>query len=1300
MSSLALRFQMKMNMRQSIHVLAVLVLFMATGTLQARENIGMVRKNASGYQKLANDCNDATSQVDLDINNVRARLLGAGDFWWDLTNPVYVVPKVDPSTGVIEVSSLFAGALWLGGIDAGGQLKIAAQTYRQSGNDFWPGPLDNLGTTSSDVCSAYDRHWKVERIQIDEHIALAAVSVPVSLGSIPNAILEWPAKNNPYAKGKNSVSLTIDRNLAPFMDVDGNGEYDPTQGDYPDVDGDQAIFWVYNDKGNIHSETNGDAMSIEIQALAFGFKTSDEINDMTFYRYQVLNFSTGPLDSTFFAVWSDADLGWFLDDYVGCDTALDLGICYNGQAVDGPGSPNYGSRPPIVGTDFFQGPKKFFNGPSGRDSILLGMSAFLYYNNDFTTIGNPEVASHYYGYLSGTWKDGSPFTEGGNGYGGSVNSNFIFPDDPSLPAPAWSECALGIPPADRRYLQSAGPFRLEVGAKNEVVMGVVWVSQESQVGCQANFDLIRQADSKAQALFDSDFRLIDGPDAPDMNLRELDKEILLSLTNGPTSNNAGETYEEADPIIKNIVETDPTGTITDSTYNFEGYIVYQLRDSQVSPSEFTNPDRARIIAQVDLKNGVERLVNFTFDATLNADVPVLAVDGEDAGIRHTFRVLEDRFAEGNQALVNHRTYYFSVVAYAYNNYKDYDPANPTTQKLPFLQGRQNVKSYTAIPHIIDSEIGGTVLNTAWGEGPELVRQEGKGNGGRVLEVTEESKDRILATGFDENVTYQGRFGPVDVMVADPLKIPAADFELSFTDASVSTGALAAGSSSWTLTNLTDGESVNSDQNLDFLNEQLVEKWGLAITAFQDEFFVDFGVGSRREPAFPGGISVDFDPTDPDNVPTYFERAENNGFLEATIEYESPSKAWLTGVPDGEAQSPLNWIRAGLSVEPPVDYPGIDNNQVYEGVLGGTWAPAKLVGTGVDFVPFGNIIGLQPTIQFSDLHSVDVVFTPNKDEWTRSVVVETAEEGLSIYGKSDVKNNPSVGKDGLPDGTGTGRSWFPGYAIDLETGERLNIVFGESTWLAGSNGNDMLWNPTDEFFDPLFVPRYGGKHYVYVMNTRYDLGEEFLQLMASGGTVDKRNAWNKAMWVSMPFVQSGFSLTSLAEGLIPTETRVRLRVTQPYQVFPVDNTNSGYNKYSFSTRDLAAETNVKAVAEQACLDINVVPNPYYAFSSYETGTLDNRIKFTNLPARCVISVYSLDGTLIRRLSRDVAADNTAGGSLNTSTSNLDNSLDWDLKNVVGVPISSGVYLIHVTAEGLCDRTLKWMGVMRQIDLDTF
>ena len=107
--------------------------------------------------------------MDLDINNVRCRLLGAGDFWWDLQNDAkYEIPKVDPSTGTIPVSSSFAGALWVGGIDAGGQLKIAAQTYRQSGNDFWPGPLDNDGTIEEATCNAYDRHWKVNRTEIDD----------------------------------------------------------------------------------------------------------------------------------------------------------------------------------------------------------------------------------------------------------------------------------------------------------------------------------------------------------------------------------------------------------------------------------------------------------------------------------------------------------------------------------------------------------------------------------------------------------------------------------------------------------------------------------------------------------------------------------------------------------------------------------------------------------------------------------------------------------------------------------------------------------------------------------------------------------------------------------------------------------------------------------------------------------------------------------------------------------------------------------------------------------------------------
>lgn len=118
------------------------------------------------------DCAPSTSSIDMSINNVRARLLGGGDVWWDLQNGKYIVPKVTPGSGVPEVSAIFAGAVWLGGYDPVGNLKLAAQTYRTGNrNDFWPGPLDpNKGTIGIDTCAKWDRHFQVLGENISIHI--------------------------------------------------------------------------------------------------------------------------------------------------------------------------------------------------------------------------------------------------------------------------------------------------------------------------------------------------------------------------------------------------------------------------------------------------------------------------------------------------------------------------------------------------------------------------------------------------------------------------------------------------------------------------------------------------------------------------------------------------------------------------------------------------------------------------------------------------------------------------------------------------------------------------------------------------------------------------------------------------------------------------------------------------------------------------------------------------------------------------------------------------------------------------
>ena len=110
-------------------------------------------------------------------------------------------------------------------------------------------------------------------------------------------------------------------------------------------------------------------------------------------------------------------------------------------------------------------------------------------------------------------------------------------------------------------------------------------------------------------------------------------------------------------------------------------------------------------------------------------------------------------------------------------------------------------------------------------------------------------------------------------------------------------------------------------------------------------------------------------------------------------------------------------------------------------------------------------------------------------------------------------------------------------------------------------------------------------------------------------------------------------------------------------------------------------------------IRAVPNPYYGKSTYETNQLENKVKITNLPEQATISIFSVSGTLIRKLKKDDAMT----------------SIDWNLKNDYGIPIASGLYVIHVRGKFYDanagkiiekDKIIKWFGTLRPVDLDTF
>jgi len=482
-------------------------------------------KSTSIIKEAAAGCASGSSSKYLDINNVRAIVYSYGNGWF-IENAEYEIPKGSKKT------SMFSFSLWIGGIDVNNNLKLAAYKFGQgyptgtshTKNDYWPGPLTVDGTAAVDAetCAQYDKIFPMTRVEVQEYLAWWENKAEYPNYVIPKSITDWPAHGN---KSKGQAFY-----LAPFMDVNGDGVYEPKQGDYPYYDlanklcpknlkpgelisrakiknggsadtmgilvdqvlkGDQTLWSVYNDKGNLHSESGGEPIGMEIRAQYFAFATNDEINNMTFYSYELINRSTYTLTNTYFSQWVDTDLGFAEDDFVGCDVNRGLGYCYNGDPIDGGGEPQaYGAHPPAVGVDFFQGPYmdpdgydnpsfkgsnlkgptfggncdivtmngskiKMGYGIGGLDSAMFivrsdaingvnfgdgyidnerfGMRRFIYHNNGGAWMtADPRYASEYYLYLKGIWLDNSKMIYGGNGHfaagGVGPECDFMFPD--------------------------------------------------------------------------------------------------------------------------------------------------------------------------------------------------------------------------------------------------------------------------------------------------------------------------------------------------------------------------------------------------------------------------------------------------------------------------------------------------------------------------------------------------------------------------------------------------------------------------------------------------------------------------------------------------------------------------------------------------------------------------------------------------------------------------------------------------------------------------------------------------------
>jgi hypothetical protein len=408
------------------------------------------------------------------------------------------------------IKFLFSGGFFMSGFTGSKQWGNGVMSSSRI-NDYVPGPV---GSSSTD---AKNRMYLV-----------TAQDVPFG-----DSWQDW----------KDAVSIG-----AGFYDGDGDGIYNPVDKngngvwdaneDRPDLIGDFTAWCVFNDGKSkaLRSFTDVDPQGIEVRQTVYGYSTKAELRNMIFVRYSIVNKGTvsDVLDSVYFSIACDPDLGDYSDDLVGCDTAASYAYTYQ-IASD----KLWGANTPCFIVDFFQGPVSYIPGVTftdvnnngvfdkgidtplkyaynvkgsvlGVDTILgamnLPMTSFTQYMQSHPTHGDPATQFELRNYLKGgCGKDGKPLNPCTWTFGnGSTLSNcsqidpkFMYSGDP-VTGNGW----LNTTPYDQRQMSNSGPFKLEKNKPVDIV--VAYIVAQSTTGLKS-LEKARENEKSFKSYYASNF---------------------------------------------------------------------------------------------------------------------------------------------------------------------------------------------------------------------------------------------------------------------------------------------------------------------------------------------------------------------------------------------------------------------------------------------------------------------------------------------------------------------------------------------------------------------------------------------------------------------------------------------------------------------------------------------------------------------------------------------------------------------------------------------------------------------------
>ena len=229
-------------------------------------------------------------------------------------------------------------SLWFMGLQADTISRLSTSFYQAfSEREFMPGILDSLGEPVLGSCVVFGKIWNVRGKDVATMRTLFDAGV-LSISDIPTDILTWPAKGNPYLLNSDG-SVISNRKLAPFVDWDEDGIYNPLNGDYPVPLQEheqflpvQFTYHVYHDV-TANDETKEPPLHVEVSQIVY-VVDCEEYQDLltsVFHRTTVTYWGVDHLDNMKVALLDDADLGSAGSDYAGVDLATNSVFTYSSK---------------------------------------------------------------------------------------------------------------------------------------------------------------------------------------------------------------------------------------------------------------------------------------------------------------------------------------------------------------------------------------------------------------------------------------------------------------------------------------------------------------------------------------------------------------------------------------------------------------------------------------------------------------------------------------------------------------------------------------------------------------------------------------------------------------------------------------------------------------------------------------------------------------------------------------------------------------------------------------------------------